>query len=76
MSPHWKTETGAAMGKSQDSARFDLGMFSCVLCFQASSIEMEWLKNRYDLPIHVTVSGIALSTWKEAANSVLVLKRA
>jgi hypothetical protein len=34
MSPRWKTKTGAAMGKSQDGARFDLGIFSCVLCFQ------------------------------------------
>jgi hypothetical protein len=35
MSPRWKTKTGAAMGKSQDGARFDLEIFSCVLCFDS-----------------------------------------
>jgi len=30
-----KRKTGAAMGKSQDSARFDWGIFSCVLCFDS-----------------------------------------
>ena len=41
MSPHWKTKTGAAMGKSQDSARFDL-RYSVVFCVSvASCIGME-----------------------------------
>jgi hypothetical protein len=56
MSPRWKTKTGAAMGKSQDSARFDLGIFSCVLCFESLLYQNGTVENAYDLPIHATVS--------------------
>ena len=31
MSPRWKTKTGAALGKSQDNARFDLRGYSVVV---------------------------------------------
>ena len=55
-SPRWKTKTGAAMGKSQDSARFDLGIFSCVLCFESLLYQNGTVENAYDLPIHATVS--------------------
>jgi hypothetical protein len=56
MSPHCKTKTGAAMGKSQDSARFDLRYSVVFYVSIASCTGMEGLRNGHDLPIHATVS--------------------